>query len=96
MPKEETFPIPLKNIDVTRSTHTDLDVSQEKRIDDYWSVDSSKPSSDSWRRFTKFTLLKEKLPKEYMWSGERLTTIQTIIRPDYVWPEVWTKIGKAA
>ena len=28
--KEETFPIPLKYIDVTRSTHTGLDVTQEK------------------------------------------------------------------
>ena len=35
VPKEETFPIPLKHIDVTRSTYTDLDVMQEKRVDDY-------------------------------------------------------------
>ena len=27
-------PIPLKYLDVTRSTHTDLDVLQDKRIDD--------------------------------------------------------------
>ena len=41
LPKEETFPIPLKYIDVTRSTaHTDLDVMQEKRVDDYWNVDT--------------------------------------------------------
>ena len=32
--KEETFLTPLKYSDVTRSTHTDLDVMQEKRIDD--------------------------------------------------------------
>ena len=38
VPKEESFSIPLKNIDVIRSTHTDLDVAQEKRIDDYWHV----------------------------------------------------------
>ena len=31
MSKEETFRIPLKCVDVTKSTHTDLDVSQEKR-----------------------------------------------------------------
>ena len=31
-----------------------------------------------------------------MWSGERLTQIQTTTRRDDVWPEVWTKIGKAA
>ena len=30
VPKEETFPIPLKYVDVTRSTHTDLYVMQEK------------------------------------------------------------------
>ena len=35
MPKEETFPIPLKFIDVMRSTCADLDVGQEKRVDDY-------------------------------------------------------------
>ena len=77
VPKEETFPIPLKYIDVTRYTHTDLDVLQEKRIDDYWSVDSCKHLSDSWRRFTKYTLLKEKPPAGYMWSGRSLTKIQT-------------------
>ena len=36
VPREESFPIPLKYIDVIGSTHTDLDVAQEKRIDDYW------------------------------------------------------------
>ena len=30
-----------------------------------------------------------------MWSGVRLTKDQTTTRPDHVWPEVWTKIGKA-
>ena len=33
-PREESFPIPLKYIDVTRTTHTNVDVKQEKRIDD--------------------------------------------------------------
>ena len=37
-PKEESFLIPLKYIDVTRTTHTNLDVKQEKRIDDYWNI----------------------------------------------------------
>ena len=35
-PREESFPIPLKYIDVSRTTHTILDVKQEERIDDYW------------------------------------------------------------
>ena len=32
--KEESFPIPLKYIDVMKATHTDLDVAQEKQIED--------------------------------------------------------------
>ena len=40
--KEESFSIPLKYIDVIRSTHTDLDAAQEKRIDDYWNVDGNR------------------------------------------------------
>ena len=32
VPKAETFPIPLKYIDVTRTTYTNLDVMQESRI----------------------------------------------------------------
>ena len=45
-PREESFPIPLKYIDVTRTTHTNLDVKQEKRIDDYWNIDGSRDLSD--------------------------------------------------
>ena len=41
-PREEPFPIPLKYIDVTRTTHTNWDVKQEKRIDDYWNIDGSR------------------------------------------------------
>ena len=44
--REESFPIPLKYIDVTRTTHTNLDVKQEKRIDDYWNIDGSRDLSD--------------------------------------------------
>ena len=39
-PREESsFTIPLKYIDVSRTTHTNLDVMQERRIDDYWNID---------------------------------------------------------
>ena len=51
-------------IDVTSSTHTDLDVLQEKTIDDYWNVDSNRSLSDSWTGFSKFTRLKEKTSTE--------------------------------
>ena len=69
--KEESFLIPLKKFDVTRITHTTLDVLQGSRIDDYWNIDGSRDLSDSWTGFTQFTLLKERPPDGYMPSGER-------------------------
>ena len=75
-PREESFPIPLKYIDVTRTTHTNLDVKQEKRIDDNWNIDGSRDLSDPWTGFTQFTLLDEKAPDGYTWSGRRLTRKQ--------------------
>ena len=64
-------PIPLKYIDVTRTTHTNLDVKQEKRIDDYWNIDGSRDLSDPWTGFTQFTLLDEKAPDgRYVVRGE--------------------------
>ena len=95
-PREESFPIPLKYIDVTRSTHTNLDVKQEKRIDDYWNIDGSRDLSDPWTGFTQFTLLDEKAPDGYTWSGRRLTRKQLTSRTDHLWPELWKSMGKHA
>ena len=95
-PREESFPIPLKYIDVTRTTHTNLDVKQEKRIDDYWNIDGSRDLSDPWTGFTQFTLLQENAPDGYMWSGERLTRKQLTFRADHLWPEFWKSMGKHA
>ena len=64
-----------------------MDVKQEKRIDDYWNIDGSRDLSDLWTGFTQFTLLEEKPPDGYMWSGRRLTRKQLTSRPDYLWPE---------
>ena len=66
--KKETFPSSLKYIDVTRSTHTNLDVMQENASDDYWNVDENRSFSVLWTGFTKFTLLKEEPPEGHMWS----------------------------
>ena len=95
-PREETFPIPLKYIDVSRTTKTNMDVKQERRIDDYWNVDGSRDLSDPWTGFTQFTLLEEKPPDGYVWSGERLTGKQLTSRPDRLWPELWIKLGRDA
>ena len=80
--REESFPIPVKYIDVSRTTQTNLD--------------GSRDLSDSWRGFTQFTLLDEEPPDGYMWSGWRLTKRQATSRPDHLWPELWTKLGRNA
>ena len=90
------MPPSLKYIDVSRITHTNFDVKQEKRIDDYWNIDGSRDLSDPWTGFTQFTLLEEKAPDGYMWSGERLTRKQLTSRQDHLWPELWKSMGKHA
>ena len=69
---------------------------QERRIDDYWNIDGSRDLSDPWTGFTQFTLLEEKPPNGYMWSGGRLTRKQPTSRLDHLWPELWDKMGKNA
>ena len=93
-PREKSFLIPPKYIDVTRATHTN--VKQEKRIDDYWNIDGSRNLSDPWTGFTQFTLLDDKAPDGHTWSGGRLTRKQLTSRPDHLWPELWKSMGKNA
>ena len=92
-PREESFPIPLKYIDVSRTTHTNLDVKHEKRIDGYWNIDGSRDLSDPWTSFTQFTPLEEKAPDGFLWSGRRITRRQLTSRPDCLWPELWKSMG---
>ena len=73
-----------------------MDVKQERRIDDYWNIDGSRDLSDSCTGFTQFTLLEEKPPDGFLWSGGRLTRKQLTSRPDYLRPELWEKMGKNA
>ena len=80
-PKEESFPIPLKYIDVARTTRTNFDVKQEKRIDDYWNIDGSRDLSDPRTGFTQFTLLEEKPPDGFLWEINKKTAY---IRPDHL------------
>ena len=67
--KEVSFFVPLKHIDVVRRTNTTLDVLLESRIDGYWNVDGGRELSGPRTGFTQFTILSEKLPNGYTWSG---------------------------
>ena len=73
-----------------------MDVKQERRIDDYGNIDGSRDVSDPWTGLTQFTLLDEKAPDGYTWSGERLTRKQLTSRPDHLWPGLWKSMGKNA
>ena len=68
-PREESFPTPLKYIDVSRTTHTNLDVKQENRIDDHWNNDGSRDLSDLWKGFTQTTPLEETSRRIYTSTG---------------------------
>ena len=95
-PRQESFPFSLKYIDVSRTAHTNLDVMQESRIDDYWNIDGSRDLSDSWTGFAQFTLLSEKPPEGYIWSRGRLTKRQATSKPDHLWPELWRRMARNA
>ena len=95
-PREESSPIPLKYIDVSRTTRTNLDLKQDSRIDDCWNIDGSRDLSDSWTGFTQFTLLEEKPPDGYMWSRRRLTKRQATSRRDHLCPELWRGMARNA
>ena len=93
-PREESFPIPLKYIDVTRTTHTNLDVKREKRIDDYWNIDGYRDLSDPWTGFTQFTLLDEKAPDGYTWSGWEINEETVYIQARSVFGRTHEENGK--
>ena len=94
-PEEESFPIPLKYIDVSWTTHTNLDVMQGKRIDDYWNINGSRDLSDPWTGFTQITLL-EKLSTDFCGPARDQQEKQLTSRPDHLWPEFWKSMGKHA
>ena len=49
----------------------------ENRLDGYGNIDGGWDLSERWTRFTQFTILNEEPPDERMWSGRRLTKIQS-------------------
>ena len=96
-PREESFPIPLKYIDVCRTTQTNLDAMQESRIDDYWNIDEIKRFVWFLDRFhSVYSIRWETSRRIHVVRGERLTKRQSTSRPDYVWPELWRGLARNA
>ena len=72
-----------------------VDVLQESRIHDHWSVYVDRKLSDSWTRFTKFLLFERKPSKGFMCGGKRLAKIEGTTRPDCVWPDMVSGMSEA-
>ena len=96
VPTERTFPIPLKYLDVTRSTFTDLDLAQEN---EFMIVGTSMETTifgfvDRFHEV--YSIERGTSQRIHVIRGGRLTKNQTTSRPDHMCPEAWTRIGKAA
>ena len=96
MPKEESFPVPLKYIDVTRTIRASLDVLLEKHFEDYWNGDEDRELFRCMDRFHKIYFLNERPPDGFSWSAERLSRKRTTSRPDNVWPDMWKHMSDAS
>ena len=94
-PREESFPIPLKYIDVTRTTHTNLDVKHEKRIDMIGTLMALETCLILGQVSHKLLYWKKNLQTNICGPG-RLMRKQLASRPDHLWPELWDKMGKNA
>ena len=74
VPTESNCPIPLKYVDVTRVTITDLESPSENRIEDIWwptsgnFEDVQRDLSSSWTGKTSFDLIRPVPPKGYEWN----------------------------
>ena len=80
---------------MTRTTHTSLDVWQEKT---YQRLLEHRCGSKLIRFVDRIheVHVNEKSPKGYRWSRERFTKIQATTRPDFLWPEIRIGMSKAA
>ena len=95
-PREESFPVPLKYIDVSRTLRRQT-----------WMLCKNAASMTigiSMDQEICLILGKVSLSLLYcvrnlqmdMWSGERLTKRQATSRPDHLWPELWKKLARNA
>ena len=53
----DSFPIPLKSIDVNRETKTNLDNLEESSFDDYWNADGNKTLSKARVGFARLQIV---------------------------------------
>ena len=90
-------PVPLKYVDVTRFTKTDLEVQSEISTYDTWLPgEAQRELSAPWTGKTKFDLIRQIPPPGHTYVDGRLTKSQETTRPGNVWPEVWKSMSTKA
>ena len=92
-PTDANCPIPIKYIDIIRTTETDLKEKALSKIEDFW-VTAEKELPDSWIGKTTFELLRPLPPVGYSCIEGRLTKTQETTRPGNIWPEIWRSMSK--
>ena len=96
-PREESFPIPLKYIDVSQNytyefgcqsrENASMIIGMSMGLDDL---------SDPWTGFHTLYSIGRKTSRQKHVSRGRLTRKQLTSRPDHLWPELWKSMGKPA
>ena len=94
VPRKESYPTPLSNIDAISATYADLETAQRSEFMTIGMSIRTKICQIRGRVSTRFTLLSEVPQKGNNQSERRLTKIQTTSRPDYIWLDGRTRNGK--
>ena len=93
-PDNETFPIPLKNVNVMRQTQTKKKNVSEHTINDTCFEAKGVTLAEEWTATARFQILRTRLLEGYRCVNGRPTKIQKTTRPDSIWPEAWTPLFK--
>ena len=88
---DETFPIPLKYVDVMRQTQLCLNNVSENIINDLWTEATGVNIPEEWTGTARFLILRTRLLEGFKCSSGKLSKIQKTNIPDSRWPEVWTQ-----
>ena len=105
VPTAENCPVPLRYLDVKRSTWTTIDSQSEKWILDYWNVPYSaeqdqpprppdRPLTEPWTGRTIFELLRRPCAPGFQWVHGQVVKTQKTRRPPTILPDQWTKMTK--
>ena len=94
-PREESFPFPLKYIDVSRTTHTNLDVNKRSALM-IIGISMGLETCQILGQVSHILYWKKNLLTDICGPVRELTRKQLTSRPDHLWPELWKSMGKHA